>query len=161
MNTTELQNKIDELEKQLTELKEELNKPESKVFKPKIGDIYYNIDSHGEVLSYIWDDDCIDRLRYAIGNCFETREEAKFEVERLKVITELKRFAKKHNEPIVWDNRRTVHYIAYDYLEKKVCIYFTVDIKSNDIYFSSEELAQKAIKEIGEDRIRKYYSMVE
>lgn len=162
MNKQEIQNKINELEKQLTELKEELNNPESKVFKPEYGEIYYYIYSVGVIDYDDWLDTAVNISRYAIGNCFATSEEAEFEIERLKVITELKRFAEGHNEPIDWNDRQTVvHYIAYDYLDKEVCIYFTLDVKSNDIYFSSKEIANQAVKEISEDRIKKYYLMVE
>ena len=33
--------------------------------------------------------------------------------------------------------------------------------KQNDIYFSSKEIAEQAVKEIGEERIKKYYFEVE
>lgn len=157
MDRQEIQSKIEELEKELSKLEEELNKTGTKVFKPKFGDTYYYICVYGEVREDVWTDTEFDKAVYALGNCFESKEKAEFEVERLKVIAELKRFAEEHNEPFDWNDRITVHYMAYDYLEKKVCIYFTVDIKSNDIYFSSEEIAQQAIKEIGEERIKKYY----
>lgn len=162
MNKQELENKINELEKQLIELKEELNKPESKVWKPKLNDIYYTILNYGIISSSKWNDDAIDNIRYAIGNCFRTQEEAEFEVERLRVTAELKRFAEEHNEPIDWNNsKQSKYYIAFGADDSSICYGFAILVKRNDIYFSSKELAQQAVAEIGEERIKKYYLGIE
>ena len=172
MNKQEIQSKIEELEKrfakfkelenELTTIKEGLKKPESKVFKPKIDDIYYYICSSG-IIDYVnWKDTEIDNQRYALGNCFRTKEEAEFEVEKLKVIAELKRFALEHNEPIDWNNvKQNKYFIYFYYKDEMIDVDFWQTLKHNDIYFTSEELAQQAIKEIGEDKIKKYYLGVE
>ncbi len=173
MDKQEIQSKIEQIEnklsklreelsklenKELSKLKEELSKPETKVIKPRIGDIYYCLDIDGELLQYRWDDDSIDNKRYTIGNCFETEEKAEFEVERLKVIAELKRFAEEHNEPLDWNDLDQIKfYICFDYDKEIVYIGYWCTLKQNDIYFSSGEIAEQAIKEIGEDRVKKYY----
>lgn len=162
MNKQDLENKIKELEKQLTELKEELNEPESKVFKPKIGDTYYSINGNGETIQNHWNDDRIDNMRYAIGNYFRIEEEAKFEVERLKVVNELKRFAEEHNEPIDWNNTFQSKYAIRFNVESECFIdFYTASFEGNDIYFSSKEIAEQAVETIGEERIKKYYLGVE
>lgn len=162
MNKQEIQNEIEELEKKLSELKEELNKPDSKVFKPKLNDYYYTILATGEIAYIIWTYDDYDIDRYAIGNCFRTQEEAEFEVERLRVIAQLKRFAEEHNEPLDWkDSTQSKYYIFFSADDSNIYYGFTLLAKRNDIYFSSKELAQQAIKAIGEERIKKYYLEVE
>lgn len=163
MNKTKIQNQINDLEKKLAELKEELNKPENKVFKPQLGEGYYYLTECGGVGYNVWGFGTYDINRYSIGNCYETDKEVYFEIERLKVIAELKRFAKEHNKPINWNNiRQAKYYISYRNDGQYVAAYFFTDIvKQNNIYFSSKELAEKAVKEIGEDRIKKYYLMVE
>lgn len=163
MNKQEIQNKINELKSQVAELEEELNKPESKVFKPEDGDAYYCINAGGRSCSSIWRNDIFDSSRYAIGNCFATREEAEFKAERLKVIAELERFADEHNEPIDWNvaDHKEKCFIYYDCFRKALEIDFRYITKYNDIYFSSEEIAKQAIAKVGEDRIKKYYLQVE
>lgn len=158
MTKQEIQNKIDDLEKQLTELKEKLNKPEPKMFEPKYGDTYYLITGDGTVYKSFWYCDEIDALRYAIGNRFETKERAEFEVERLKVITELEQFADEHNELLDWNNDTHIKFtIVFD--RSKNCIIYcgSINFMRNDIYFSSEEIAKQAVEKVGEDRLKKYY----
>lgn len=163
MDRQEIQSKIKELENELSELREELNKTGTKVFKPKFGDTYYYICVYGEVREEVWTDTEFDKAVYALGNCFETREEAKFEVEKLKVIAELKRFAMEHNEPMDWrDENQKKYFICYDCGKNKMMyIDYWNTLKNDNIYFSSAEIAEQAIKTIGEERIKKYYLGVE
>lgn len=154
--------KLEEVKKQLTKLKEKVNKPESKVFKPKNDQTYYFAYDNGSVMSSVWWNDKDDYTRYIIGNCFENEEEAEFEVEKLKVIAELKRFALEHNEPIDWgDEFQKKLYICYNFVDEIVDFDYWGGWRINDIFFTSEELVKQAIKEIGEYRIKKYYLGVE
>lgn len=136
--------------------------PEPKVWKPEIGDEYFYVKTNGEIGSAGWDD-IVDKDRYAHGDCFRTKEEAKFTVEKLKVIAELKRFAQKHNEEkIDWnDIDQEKYYFYYNCTYKRFDINLVYGTKGNAIYFSSKEIAEQAVKEIGEERIKKYYFEVE
>lgn len=135
---------------------------ENKVWKPEYDEEYYCIDVDGECYLDSWNDSDIDNNSYTIGNCFKTKEEAEFAVEKQKVTTELKRFAQKHNDKINWhDNSDWKYYIVYDYRDKKLTICSIIKIKGVDICFTSRELAQEAIETIGADRLKKYYFEVE
>ena len=134
---------------------------ENKVWKPKYDEKYYYIDVDGECYLVSWNDSDINNNLYTIGNCFKTKEEAEFAVEKQKVTTELKRFAQEHNDKIDWNNDDWKYYLAYDYRNKKLTVCSTIKIKLADIYFTSKELVQEAIKAIGEDRLKKYYFEVE
>ena len=138
----------------------------SKVWKPKNSEKYYYMVSDGDMSEASWyDDSDIANDRYAIGNCFQTKKEAEFAVERLKVIAELKRFAQEHNEKeIDWrDYGQCKYYIFCEYHEhvEYIDIGCVKECKSNDICFTSEEIAQQAIDTIGEERLKKYYFEVE
>ena len=78
----------DQLEKNpniLAEWFEEIN--ESTRWKPEINQEYYWLDSCGSVYSDAWDDgSTINNVRFEIGNCFQTKEEAKKAVEYLKAL---------------------------------------------------------------------------
>lgn len=140
---------------------EKANKPKSKVWKPQNEEYYYCIHFDGTIDSYNWNGWNEDT--YSIGNCFKTKEEAKFALEKQKVITELKRFALENNEcEIDWNNSKQCKYqIYYDSYARKFEITFNTSLKSNNIYFSSREIAKKAIETIGEDRLKKYYFEIE
>lgn len=133
-------------------LKEFLIPPKPKtVWDLKYGDRYWFIDN-GNVCTNIWKNDVIDNGRRTIGNCFLTKEEAKFEVERRKVEAILLKYGKREFK----DNEKN-YQLSYD------CDNYRVDIDDYAIYqnqggifFDTEELCQKAIEEAGEDNIMKY-----
>lgn len=82
-------------------------------------------------------------------------------IENLKVINELKNFALENNkEKINWkDDMQTKWTIFYNHFNKNLEINYwrsTQPIPLN-ICFTSEEIARKAVKTIGVDRIKKYY----
>ena len=78
----------DQLEKNpniLTDWFEEIK--ESTRWKPEINQEYYWLDSCGSVYSDAWDDgSTINNVRFEIGNCFQTKEEAEKVVEYLKAL---------------------------------------------------------------------------
>ena len=158
--TVNMENLSQEERTTLLSLIEKANKPKSKIWKPEENETYYYLYSYGNIDEDTWDSANEDRNRYALGNCFKTKEEAKFAIEKLKVINELKRFALEHNEEeIDWSNINQYKYFLYfNHYENRICIsactYYTY---TQCIYFTSSEIAQAAIKEIGEERIKKYY----
>lgn len=134
-----------------------------KVWKPSQGEIFWTIDDMGSVRPYDWHNGGTDNKLYLIGNCFKTEEDARFEIERLKVIAELKRFAEEHNEGIIdWKNGETDKYFIY-YCESNEDLHTDRNLicKHDDIYFTSVKIAQAAIDSIGKNRLKKYYFCVE
>ena len=156
-------NNLNETEReQLLTLVTKANKGKSKVCIPEDGEKYWVISSDGQQLSkYTWCGDYFEYGLLAIGNCFKTREEAEFEVERLKVIKELKDYALEHNESeIDWKNKEK-WYIYYDYPCSAVFSAWTYKMGLNTVYFTSSEIADNAIKSIGKNRLKKYYFEIE
>ena len=138
-------------------------KSESKVWKPEIGDKYFYVGVAGNIICTVWNNNGFDNNIYALNNCFRTEKESEFVKEKLKIIVELKRFAQEHNmESLDWnDSSQPKYYFYYSYLTKKIDIKLVYGIKTNNIYFTSVRTTEQAIKEIGEDRIKKYYFEVE
>lgn len=143
--------------KVLLNIEEQKEKEEAEF--PKYGRKYYFIDGNCEVCQSIWYDDKLDRERLSLGNCFETREEAEFEVERHKVIHEMKKFAEP--EDFGWNCNNFHYYIYYDYFYNRISFGDAKYHRDNNIYFKSEEDTRDCIKAVGEDRIKKYYLRVE
>ena len=107
----------------------------------------------------------IDYCRFNIGNFFKTKIEAEHILEKLKVIHELQKFAYENNEgEIDWKNfNQCKYYLVYDTKDEDLYVDYTIYCKSEpfNIYFTSSKIAKRAIEEIGEDRIKKYYFNVE
>lgn len=145
-------------------LKALLIKPKQKtVWELEVGDTYNYINSDGIIVSSTWSNDIYHENRRAAGNCFLaencflTREEAKFELERRKVETELLRCGGTRDMMSIGKDDIRKYYILYSHFQDKVCIEslcYTQYLSC--IYFKSREDAQRAIDEIGEDRIKKY-----
>lgn len=123
----------------------------------KNGDIYFWSYGSGYVTTSIWHNGGDHEMRYAIGNCYKTREEAEQAIEILKIHNELKHYAEEHNEAeIDWSNDQRKYYISNITLgDDDIDIDWNQRIKRpNQIYFTSHEIAEDAIKAIGEDRVK-------
>ena len=143
---------------------EQQEQPEDKEW-PQYGDGYYFINSDGNIGDghFYISNNPSGKNRLDIGNCFRTREEAEFEVERLKVLAEMKKFAEPKDRD--WDDNNE-HWLIAINTNRSIAIntnsggvYYTyaATYKSNAIYFESQERAQECVKAIGADRIKKYY----
>ena len=156
--TINLENLSEEEYNLFTCLIEKSKKKRNKVWMPEENERYYFLGSSGLINSSFYENS-FDEGKYLLGNCFHTEKEAKFIVEKLKVISELQRIAKENNEKINWENfDEEKYFLLYDYRCKVVSIEHTANfLKLPTIYFSSVEGAKKAVETIGETRLKKYY----
>ena len=134
---------------------------EKKWWKPEKRTQYYVIHGDGDVERICYTNNPSDNRAIFMGNCFKTEEEAKFMVEKLKVIHELEVYAYENNtEKIDWNNfNQTKYFIIYNPTKDTINVTFHNALKSLPfaVYFTSEKVAKKAIDAIGEERIKKYY----
>lgn len=130
----------------------------SKVWKPECDESYWYINDYDMVFDKDWIDSITDNKRYSVGNCYRTYAEAKFEVERRKVTTELKRFALEHNDSEIdyHDRNQVKYYICYNHDNCELYVDWVSYIQDISIYFTRRELCKQAIQQVGEDRIKKY-----
>ena len=137
----------------------------NKVWKPNIGENYFFITSSLEVNKFTNEGDMVDENVISSDNCFKTEKEAQHMIEKLKVIKELQIFAlENNNEKIDWGDKCTDKYfISYDFYDEKIAtnVYTFINLLPFEIYFTSKEIAEEAIKTIGEGRIKKYYFDIE
>lgn len=134
-------------------LKEFLVLPKPKtVWDLKYGDEYYWIAYNGTIVISTWYDNGEDSRVRAIGNCFLTREEAKFEVERRKVEAILLKYGRREFK---YDENNCYMYYIHDESSIEISYYKSCQ-DLGAIYFDTEELCRKAIDEAGEDNIKKY-----
>lgn len=130
---------------------------EKSKWEPSLGDLYYYINSNGDIKFSYYNTRSIDKR--CIGNFFKTDEEADHMVEKLKVIRELQDLSniKLNMSDYVKNNR--IYHIAYDFTQNRIIPLFD-NISRNipfNVYFSTKEDCEKAITKIGKERLEKYY----
>ena len=139
-------------------LKELLVKPEPKtVWDLEIGETYYFITASCGVYSCRWVADEQDLRRRERGNVFLTKEEAEFELERRKCEAIMLKYGRR-----TFKYGKRNHFIVI--FDERMIIESSFNLQiiyQGTIYFDTEELAQKAIDEIGEERLKKYVFRVE
>lgn len=124
-------------------------------WKPENNKMYWFIVDSGAILGAVWFDNESDCARFAIGNCFRTREDAEFAVERLKVIAELKEYAEPEDMP--WGCSTTHYIIIYENENQKIETGISQFFKYSGLTFASKIDALAAVKAVGEERVKKYY----
>lgn len=114
---------------------------------------YYGIEPDGEVMRHMFDD-VFDEDAREMGNAFLTEEEAEFECERRKI----EAIMRKYSRP--FDKDKINYFLVCNNNidnSKTIEINYYWSIHCSLPYFESKEIAQKAIDEIGEDRLKKYW----
>jgi len=150
----------------VSKIAERQHRAESKGWKPEIGESYFAIESSEcadrRIVNYCVDSD-YDKFNIAIGNCFRTRVEAEFAVEKLKVITEMKRYIAEHdNVGVDWTaHLKTKYGLGYNYGDDSPFIAVAYNVNRGGIYAGDAIVMENMIKEIGKDRIKKYYFGIE
>lgn len=138
-----------------------LEEPKPKtIYNLKEDDLCWFIGSAGEIRYAVYINDFFDEKRLEIGNMFLRKKEAKFAVERLKVIAELKKYAKEFSDDEWRDADIPKYYISYNYSINDLRESISGTLKVSNIYFESREKVREAIEAVGEDRVKKYYLVV-
>lgn len=130
-------------------------------WQPEQGETYYLISTHGSVDYTTYDSNSrIDSESLSFGNCFKTRKEAQYMLEKIKIINQLRKMSNSSFEGNTETKKWFVVYncgcqrIGYNYM-------YIDKIAPFNIYFASKEDCQKAVETIGEDNLKKYYFDVE
>ena len=130
---------------------------------PTEGYYYWYISLDGRVVREHWHKKMrLCQYLWSVGNVFFTKEEAEFALEKQKIKTELQRFADEHNDPeeLEWEGGDLHYDIVFEYRDghkKGLVTQPAFTFKGMDcIYFTSNEIADAAVKTIGKERILKY-----
>ena len=95
-----------------SKIKEVLGVKESKVWKPEFRESYYFVYEDG-----ICSDRFVtsaDEVRYGLGNCYQTYEEAKFARDKQIFLTKFERYLRENeDEPVDWGNEIQEKYYLY------------------------------------------------
>ena len=153
-----IQERIETLETEFNEkikaLKAEVQ--QEKEF-PQEDDMFWFINTFGKPVWSTWGESITNRQLIEIGNMFRTKEQAEFEVEKLKVEAELRKYSRpfKEGENENW-------FILWGTYKKEVQIDWSRKlVRQGTIYFESRKKANEAVESVGEERIKKYIFGVE
>ena len=115
------------------------------------GDAFWWVDSCGGVNKDTWENCKPDYDRRNQGNAFLTKKEAKFESKRREVVTKVRKYARP------FEKGEMNFFPCYDCVDDLITFNFDEYYKPPVDYFCSNEDIQKAIAEVGEEKLKKYY----
>ena len=143
-----------EVPQELVDKFELLKRPKTKtIWDLEYNDLYNWIDEEGDIDTHYWCADGIDLNIRKVGNAFVSYEEAEKEVERREVETLLLKHGGRR-----WfkEGGKENWFIAFNRSEGLFKSFYTIkDQQQGTIYFNTYEQAQKAIEQIGEERLIK------
>lgn len=132
------------------ELIEKLEPPKSKtVWDSEKGDLIFIVNERGEVYDKYWS--LLYYREVDLGNAFLTEEDAEKDIERRTVEALLL----KHGGRRWFNGYNHNFYIGLDEYEEHLKPYILMTPTQGTIYFDTSARAEKAISEIGEERIIK------
>jgi len=95
--------------------------------------------------------DAYTRTQYALGLYRDTKEECEKLIKKMQIEHRLREWSKMCKDKVDWSNGKQEKYYVYYGGAIKIDYYNTV--RSNDIYFTDKSILQKAIADIGEQKL--------
>lgn len=147
---TELDDLRAEINKQIEELKTALPAPPHPRWKPNGGQTYFYLGRDGDIGFFKWDGVSVDRNIYDSANVFMSEAEAKFALEKRKVLAEMNEWAGHNYDGAYIYYHRPSDDILTSWGNDSTCCF-------GDIHFKCVDDAENCIKAVGKERIKKYY----
>lgn len=161
MNREEILDEINKTKEHLANMEKMLKECEYERWKPIDGKLYYFLDSYGEIIAdNFCSADYVDSQRYKNYNCFQTREQAETEAEKVLVRRMLEDIARRLNkgQKIDWNDEKQIKYsIGLDTIDNEIIWDEEVRfISQGMVYCLDRNFKDVAIREVGEERLIKY-----
>lgn len=160
MNKQELQNEINKTKEHLANMEKMLAECEYERWKPKKDELFYLLDSTLEVLNYHWYGCEFFKAIAENYGCFQTREQAEAEAEKILVRRMLEDIARRLNKgrKLNWNNKNQYKYSFYvDTIDNEILWCRATRCKNQGtVYCLDINFYIVAIQEIGEERLKKY-----
>lgn len=154
-------NEINKTEEHLANMKKILAECEYERWKPKKNETYYYVSSKGRVKQNMWTDEfTTEDEQYNFYNCFQTREQAEAEAEKILIRRQLENIARRLNKGKKpdWDDEDTKKYfIRFNYYQNRIELDRSFRQKlQGTVYCLNKNFLNVAIQEVGEERLKKY-----
>ena len=124
---------------------------------------YYFIDRNNEVRASMKTDSSVDNQMYTSANYFSDKAFAEQVALHQLLYRKLLKFTYDNEcaDNQIWGGNGLEHwYIGYDFTECIFCVSWISTYKNNDVYFSTKEGAERAIKEVVEPFIKEHPDFV-
>lgn len=146
--TVDMENLTNAERKQLLKLVKK-GQEEKSIFKPDKGDTYYTINYDGTIRNWRNDTDNTDNRIIKYGNAYTDKSVAERKLKDMKLWSLLWNFAEENKGEIDWSNSERDKYYIYCGNNHN----WYIDVKGlcrglTEIYFSTQEIARRAIDEI-------------
>ena len=160
MEKEEILKEIKKTKEHLVNMEKMLKECKYERWKPNSCDAYYYIDAFGNVLSQIETGHYSDNAFWESYNCFQTREQAEQEAEKVLTRRQLEDIARRLNKgkKIDWfDSDQYKYSLHFNFFLNKICITYNIYSKEQgSVCCLDESFLNIAIQEIGEERLKKY-----
>lgn len=135
---------------------EEIKETKNPYERVNNGERYYFVSERGvEIFKEFTE--CSDNELFNSSNYFNNKNYAKYVAFKETLMRKLDKFAWEHNARVVnWERNSKKYYITFDIDVKELIIYWRISYKSNDIHFTSKEIAIKALEKFKDDLIKLY-----
>lgn len=119
-------------------------------------DWYYAIERAGFATT-LADNSNYDNRLFNVANYFNNKNYAEYVAFKETLMRRLDKFAWEHNAKVVgWDDWSNKHFITFNSSSLTLNVSCCISCRSNDIYFTSFEIAEKAIEEFKDDLMKLY-----
>lgn len=158
MNKQEILEEINKTKEHLANMEKMLEKCEYERWKPKENEEYYLIDMFNEVFVDRVTGITMEEKLYKVYNCFQTREQAEAEAEKILIRRQLEDIARRLNKgkKIDWSVYQEKYFIELCYGEDLSIDKGTICKRQGTVYCLDETFLDVAIREIGKERLKKY-----
>lgn len=136
---------------------EEVKETENPYERVNINERYYFVNDQGGV-DYVQNlDDYYDNIKFNSLNYFNNKNYAEYIAFKETLMRKLDKFAWEHNaKAINWDDSYQKYYITFANGNNELIVVWGCLYKSNNIYFTSREIAEQALEEFKEDLMKFY-----
>ena len=136
---------------------EEIKETKNPYERVEQDELYYNVAADGRVRPYKDMNDGTDYNLFNSLNYFNNKNYAEYITFKENLMRKLDKFAWEHNARVInWERNSKKYYITFDIDIKNLVVCWRVSYKSNDVFFTSKEIAKKALKEFKDDLIKLY-----
>lgn len=158
MNKEEILKEIEKTKQHLTNMEKMLKECDER-WKPKDNEKFWYIDSSGSVNYCLFMSETESRFKNY--NCFQTREQAEQEAEKILIRRQLEDIAKRLNkgQKIDWNNfDQNKYFISFNCATQSIerDFYNLKNKVQGVVYCLSDDFVSVAIQEIGEERLKNY-----
>lgn len=152
-------NKTELTKEQMEQLGIEIKPAKKERWRAEKGGVYFFVDYSNRVQHLVEIDDTVDNTLYRTHNYFKTVEEAEKYARVLDTELKLREFAESHNNyELDWENDNDAKwFLVYNYFTDRIITdWYWTYYSGRNVYFATEKIAEQAIAEIGEDKIKEY-----